>query len=149
MFRIKPLTPIYRRGRKPTAPSSRSPGQRQPRLRDKTHLHAIAQLPCVVPGCGTRPVHVAHIRFASAIDGAPLAGKAMKPDDWRVLPLCPAHHIDGPQAQHRINEALFWEGHDINPYALARALWNLSGDIAKMNFLIAHARMIFPARTPR
>lgn len=146
MYRLVPLTPIYQRGaRKPrkTAPAK---GQRQPRQRNREHLALVSELPCAVPGCRRAPVHVAHLRFASAIDGAPLVGKAMKPDDWRVLPLCPAHHMDGPDAQHRMNEAAFWASHGINPYALARALWNLSGNIDEMGFLIERAPQLFPSR---
>ncbi|MFN4228327.1 hypothetical protein [Parvibaculum sp.] len=73
-------------------------------------------------------------------------GKGEKPDDWRVLPLCVFHHLDGPQAQHRMNEEGFWAQHGINPYALARALYNLSGDFGAMRFLVDHAREIFPDR---
>ena len=146
MFRIVPQTPIYRRGARKRANPARSAGQRQPRARDRDHLARIAELACAVPGCGRHPVHVAHLRYASAADGAPLVGKAMKPDDWRVLPLCPAHHTEGPDAQHRMNEALFWAKHGINPYALARALFNLSGPLEEMLFLVERAPLIFPAR---
>ena len=64
-----------------------------------------------------QPVHVAHIRYACAIDGADIVGKSMKPDDWRTLPLCAEHHLEGSRAQHRMNEMLFWSEHGINPYA--------------------------------
>lgn len=143
MFRIRPLTPLYRKGA--FDPASRD-GQRRPRRRSSEHLAAIADLPCAVPGCLARPVHVAHIRFACAVEGAEIVGKSMKPDDWRTLPLCPLHHLDGRKAQHRMNELAFWASHGINPYALARALWNMSGDHEAMRFLVEHASRLFPAR---
>ena len=143
MFRIAPMTPLYRRGSDKGAPPD---GQRKPRRRCRVHLERVAQLPCAVPGCGVRPVHVAHVRYASAVDGAEHVGKAMKPDDWRCLPLCPAHHTEGRRAQHRTNEMLFWAQHDINPYALARALWNLSGDMDVMELVIERAPLLFPSR---
>ena len=121
-----------------------SPNQRKPRKRDKEHLAAVSLLPCAVPGCGREPVHVAHIRYADANEGASLCGKGQKPDDWRVLPLCPEHHMHGPQAQHSMNEKMFWASHCIAPYALARALYGLSGQMDKMCFLIEHALHIFP-----
>lgn len=147
MFRIAPLTPIYRRGTpKPSGKQRDNAKSRQSRLSNREHFGHVALLPCAVPGCGTHPVHVAHIRFACAAENAPHVGKGMKPDGWRVLPLCPAHHTDGPHAQHRMNEALFWASHGINPYALARALWNLGGPIDEMRFLVERAPLIFPAR---
>jgi hypothetical protein len=142
MFRIAPLTPLYRRVR--IAPE-RDYGLRRPRQRSKEHLERIAALSCVVPGCHVRPVHVAHIRYACAADGADIVGKAMKPDDWRTLPLCPHHHLDGRRAQHRMNEEDFWASHGINPYALARALWNMNGDHDAMCFLVERAPLLFPS----
>ncbi|WP_293339341.1 hypothetical protein [Parvibaculum sp.] len=45
-----------------------------------------------------------------------------------------------------MNELAFWSSHGINPYALARALWNMSGDHEAMRFLVEHASRLFPAR---
>ncbi|MBX3489184.1 hypothetical protein [Parvibaculum sp.] len=148
MFRIVPLTPIFRRGSpKPAGKHRKAATGRQPR--NRAHFGIIALLPCAVPGCGAHPVHVAHIRFACVLEGAAHTGKGMKPEDWRVLPLCPTHHTEGPDAQHRMNEEVFWTSHGINPYALARALWNLSGSIEAMRFLVTHAPQVFPARRDR
>lgn len=146
MARIAPMTPIFQKGQSRPGVVPDAPRQRKPRRRDKDHLAAVSELPCAVPGCGRMPVHVAHLRYASAADGARICGKGEKPDDWRVLPLCPEHHMHGPFAQHAINEEAFWRGHGLNPYALARALFGLSGCHEKMRFLIEHAREIFPAR---
>jgi hypothetical protein len=52
----------------------------------------------------------------------------------------------GPRAQHKMNEEAFWFAHGINAYALARALYGLSGQIEKMMFLVEHAQYIFPVR---
>lgn len=145
MARIAPMTPIYQRGQSRTQVMPEAPNQRKPRRRDKKHLAAVSELPCAVPGCRRTPVHVAHLRYANAFEGASLCGKGQKPDDWRVLPLCPQHHMHGPQAQHAMNEEAFWREHGINPYALARALFGLSGRFEQMQFLIEHARQIFPA----
>tara|TARA_R110000868_G_scaffold107750_1_gene294666 strand:- start:5881 stop:6324 length:444 start_codon:yes stop_codon:yes gene_type:complete len=146
MARIAPMTPIYQRGQTRPRAMPSAPNQRKPRKRDKEHLAAVSLLPCAVPGCGREPVHVAHLRYADANEGASLCGKGQKPDDWRVLPLCPEHHMHGPQAQHAMNERSFWAMHCIEPYALARALYGLSGQHDKMRFLIEHATLIFPQR---
>lgn len=147
MARIASMTPIYQKGQSRPRVLPEAPNQRRPRRRDKAHLAAVSQLPCAVPGCGRVPVHVAHLRYASALDGACLCGKGEKPCDWRTLPLCPDHHMFGPAAQHGMNEETFWLELAINPYALARALFGLSGQIEKMTFLIEHARLIFPTRS--
>lgn len=146
MARLAPMTPVYKRGAEKLRTTPVFPGQRRPRKRDKAHLACVAKLFCVVPECGLSPVHVAHIRFACAIEGAALTGKSTKPDDWRTLPLCPGHHLEGASAQHGMNEEMFWAELGINPYAMAKALYNLSGDLPKMRFVISHARELFPAR---
>ena len=117
--------------------------QRQPRIIDKRHKGLIAQLPCVI--CHYEPVHVAHIRYASAEDGADITGAGRKPHDWRVLPLCSAHHLYGKDAQHSQGEEEFWRGHGINPFALAKALFDIT-DVYKMDFLVRNAKRLFPAR---
>lgn len=143
VFRIAPMTPPYQRGLGEDTPRSR---QRRPRRRCKKHLELVSQLPCAVPGCFDGPVHVAHIRYACAAEGADIVGKSMKPDDWRTLPLCVRHHIEGRRAQHRMNEMRFWADHGINPYGLARAMWNVTGDLDLMSLLIEHAPRLFPSR---
>lgn len=118
--------------------------QRQPRVIDKKHKGYVAQLPCVI--CHSVPVQVAHIRYASAEDGADITGGGRKPDDWRVLPLCPRHHMYGKEAQHSQGEEEFWRGHGINPFDLARTLYSSNDDIYKMEFLVRNAKSLFPAR---
>jgi len=117
--------------------------QRQPRKIDKKYKGIVAQLPCAI--CGMVGVHVAHIRYTSAKDGADLTGAGRKPDDWRVLPLCPRHHVYGPEAQHSMSEEQFWRNHGINPYALAKALYTSRDDVPFMERLVQHARRLFPS----
>jgi len=50
----------------------------------------VAQLPCVI--CGAWPVHVHHV-----IHGRYSGRRA---SDFDVIPLCPEHHLDGPEAIH-------------------------------------------------
>lgn len=55
------------------------------------YMLRVKGLPCVV--CGAAPPsdahHVIHDRFGSR-----------KSSDWDVIPLCKAHHQDGPEAIH-------------------------------------------------
>lgn len=143
-FRIASAQPIYERGKSAKKAVSDAPEQRKPRERDKLHLGRIAELPCTI--CHVHGIHVAHVRYASAIDDAPLVGKGEKPSDWRTAPLCPSCHLTGPDAQHSTNEAEWWRSHGINPYALCRALYGVSGDTNLMTQLVLRARDLFPAR---
>lgn len=101
--------------------------QRQPRVRDKAYLGWVSGLPCVAcaaTGRGFRSgVHVAHVRASYPdAEGWREVGKGEKPSDSRTAPLCPAHHMDGPDAQHRMSEKVFWTRLGIWPPALCRAL---------------------------
>jgi len=100
--------------------------QRDPRQRDKQYLGWVATLPCVACACAGRMklgVHVAHIRtgFPEAI-GWRDVGKAEKPSDIRTAPLCPDHHLNGPNAQHRSNERAWWDRLRIHPPTFCSAL---------------------------
>ena len=117
--------------------------QRQPRVMDKKHKGYVAQLPCVI--CGTVGVHVAHVRYPDAKEGVSHTGMGQKPDDWRVVPLCPRHHVHGPEAQHSMGEEEFWQENGINPYTLAKALFAAKGDVPFMVQLVLKARKLFPA----
>jgi hypothetical protein len=90
-------------------------------------LAKVARLPCVAcavhQGVRRFGVHVAHIRIGYPNEpGWREVGKAEKPSDHRSVPLCPAHHMDGPDAQHRMSEAAFWHGLGIHPPDFCRAL---------------------------
>lgn len=99
---------------------------RDPRQRDPDYMGWVAKLPCV--GCLARgrgyqrPVQVAHIRSAYEEEGWRHVGKAEKPHDWRTAPLCVRCHLDGPEAQHRGNEAEWWASLGIYPPDLCKAL---------------------------
>lgn len=93
--------------------------QRQPRQEDPAYLAYVRTLPCLV--CGRHgPCDPAHIRAAAPLYGKRYTGKAEKPDDKWVLPLCRRHH----EAQHRESELGWWAGMGIaDPFAVAVALY--------------------------
>ena len=134
MARIAVTTPIFAKGtrRKRIVPTAE--GQRRPRERDAKHMACIACLPCVI--CKARGVHVAHVRMADPERGKPFTGKAEKPSDKWTLPLCPSHHLLGPDAQHAMNERIWWLEHGIDPIALCEQLYAVTGDLEKMEQII-------------
>lgn len=101
--------------------------QREPRVRDKRHLGLVARLPCLAcrirRGAWVRPVQVAHIRIGfPEEEGWREVGKSEKPSDFRTAPLCVRCHLDGPDAQHRMNERDWWERLGVYPPDFCRAL---------------------------
>lgn len=110
--------------------------QRQPRLKDKGHLEFVSRLPCIITG--RAPVQVCHIRFPSLEHGKRQTGKGEKPDDRWVLPMIPEMHA----RQHAGNEQQFWEGHGIDPLAVAKLLYACSGNIQEGQKVIRMARRI-------
>lgn len=111
----------------PSSAFTRQPRRQRPRQRSERHLAWIRTLPCAI--CSKRGnVHAAHIRAASLQFGKFATGIGEKPDDGWTAPLCPDHHIFGDEAQHQGRELDFWGRHNINPFALALALWHASGD---------------------
>lgn len=125
----------FRIERADTAFSLSPTKQKRPRKKDDAHLNAIRMLPCVV--CLKRPVEAAHIRTGSLIHGKRETGISEKPGDEWVLPLCPAHH----SMQHGMNELVFYEGFEINPFATALALWAAEADEERMAVIIQQARV--------
>ena len=127
-------TGIHQKGlrRKRILPTAE--GQRRPRERDAKHMACIAILPCTI--CGSRPVHVAHVRMADLDHCKPYTGKGEKPSDRWTLPLCPDCHVNGPDAQHKSNEAAWWTRHGIDPIALCIKLYEASGDLELMERII-------------
>jgi hypothetical protein len=57
---------------------------------EKSHLAAIASLPCAI--CGARPVSVHHIRRFGE-----------KRDNWKTSPLCYLHH-QGTEGIHHLGK---------------------------------------------
>lgn len=97
--------------------------QRQPRERNKKHLEFVSKLPCIITGRG--PVQVCHIRYGDLSHDKRHTGGGEKPDDRWVLPMIPEMHA----LQHSGNERAFWEGHNIDPLAVAKLLYACSGNI--------------------
>lgn len=84
----------------------------QRRVRDKEHLRAVAQMPCVV--CNRQPSHAHHLRFAQQ------CGLSQKVSDEYVLPLCALHHGDLHRAAREEN---WWKGQNLDPLPIALELW--------------------------
>jgi hypothetical protein len=73
--------------------------KRASRWRSQAHCNFVRSFACSVPGCGGRPIEVAHVRTGSG------AGIGQKPDDWNAVSLCQHHHAE----QHRLGEGTFWQ----------------------------------------
>jgi hypothetical protein len=121
-----------------TAFSLTSTRQKHPRVINRNHVSFIHKLPCIV--CGTRRnIEAAHVKM-----GNPLYGKSeggtLRPNDSFVVPLCASHHDE----QHGMNEAAFWNALDIDPLALALALFDSTGDEERAESIIRAHREIRP-----
>lgn len=103
--------------------------QRRPRERESAYLGWVARLPCLaclsVTGKVVWGVQVAHYRAGILTAGWRPTGMGEKPDDRRSAPLCVDHHLNGPDAQHRIGEHVFWKSYlAIDPVAFMEGLWH-------------------------
>lgn len=85
------------------------------RIRSKEHLRYVATQPCVV--CGRAPSHAHHLRHAQP------RGLALKVSDEFTVPLCAVHH---DEIHRTTKEEAWWRERDIDPLALAAALWRES-----------------------
>lgn len=100
--------------------------QRDPRAVDGEYKRWISEAPCIA--CLTLKSHfvfgvqVAHLRMPSAEHGKRETGMAQKSSDVWATPLCPGHHQDFPDAQHRMGERHFWPYLGVNPFDLCIAL---------------------------
>lgn len=133
-FRIATAAPIFKKGQRKRRVIPTANGQRKPRERDAKHMACVACLPCVV--CFSRPVHVAHVRMADLERGKPMTGKGEKPSDRWTVPLCPYHHVDGPDAQHKSGEREWWERQGIDAIALCELLYAATGDLEAMEQIV-------------
>lgn len=104
--------------------------QRQPRERDEPHLRFVRMQPCCLPFC-KRPAEAAHLRMSNMSIGKEMTGKGEKPHDKFTVPLCPYHHREGTDAQHKSNEREWWVMRGLNPWAIAASLWIESGGAAR------------------
>jgi hypothetical protein len=82
------------------------------RLRDRDHVIAVAQHPCLI--CGRRPADAHHLRFAQS--------KALgrKVSDEFTVPLCRGHHREVHLCG---NETAWWRTAGVDPTTAARSLW--------------------------
>ena len=101
-------------------------GMKRPRQAAPNHLRFVHGLPCLV--CG-KPGEAAHIRMGSVRHGRRGTGVGERPSDLWTVPLCPAHHREGPDAQHGANETAWWAAHGIDPFVVAALLWAHTGDL--------------------
>lgn len=99
-----------------------SPKADRGRVRDNGFLAFLRRQPCCVgPNGCSGPVEAAHVRFAVPGEGS--TGMQRKPSDSRAVPLCVAHHREGPDAQHRSGERAWWTKHGIDALQLAASLY--------------------------
>lgn len=117
---------------------------KRPHRPDHAHLRFVHGLPCIYPGCGA-PGEAAHVRYASTAHGKVETGGGRKPDDRWVVPLCPRHHREGPDAQHNHNEREWWAALKIDPLTIAALLFSASKageDREAAEFICRHARVL-------
>jgi hypothetical protein len=82
------------------------------RLRDKHHLKFVSKQPCLV--CGRKPSDPHHLRFAQP------RALGRKVSDEFTVPVCRLHHSE---IHRNGDEAAWWERINIDPVAIALALW--------------------------
>lgn len=97
------------------------------RAKDDRHLKFVRSLPCLASG-SEHQVEAAHIRYADPDYEKPGTPLARKPDDCWTVPLSADRHRTGKGAQHTMNERAFWQALGIDPLAVARRLYEVSGD---------------------
>jgi hypothetical protein len=108
--------------------------QRKPRERNEQHLKFIRSLRCCI--CGDPNPDPAHIRAASPIHGKGDTGGGEKSSDKWTVPLCRMHHDEQHKAEERSElngekisaELTWWARKNIDPFGLALALFDASGD---------------------
>lgn len=104
-----------------------------PRRRDKAHLRAVAQHPCLI--CGRQPAQAHHLTFAQP------RGLGQKVSDEFTVPLCTIHHRE----LHSVgDEARWWQGYGIDPMPIAARLWEANRDAQRR----ARTRDATEARQP-
>lgn len=106
---------------------------------DPDYLALVRLLPCLY--CGVEPCgEAAHVRLASAAFGK-ASGLQKKPEDRWALPLCREDHLNARTAQHKRNEAEFWESLGINPCLVAEQLYKQREDWIAMHAVVIHTIM--------
>jgi len=103
-----------------------------------SYLAAIRQLPCV--SCGRDPAgEAAHLRLGE-LGRKDWTAKGRKPDDKWTTPLCGLCHRDGPNAQHKMAEAVFWNRLRLDPIKLCEDLFSARDHEARLE-VIRRARV--------
>lgn len=120
--------------REPTAFSLDPSGRETARIKDERHLAWIRTLPSVISG--VYGCEACHIRYGDPGYNKPRTGKGRKPDDAWTVPMTPDEHRE----QHSMNEHLFWLRQGIDPVAIARELYRVSGDTEAALSIIKNAR---------
>lgn len=97
---------------------------KQPRQRDETHLRYLRTLDCCV--CHNNiSTEATHIRMSDASIGKVNPGVGAKPSDKYAVPLCGECH----RKQHAMgDERKFWASVRIDPIAVAKQLYAVSGN---------------------
>ena len=96
--------------------------------RSKAYLDFVRAMGCIFCQC---PAEAAHVRYGDLEQGKPPTPMGQKPADNYALPLCAECHRTGPDAQHKSNERAWWARREVNPIALARALYEAYPDYEK------------------
>lgn len=113
----------YKIARPATAFALDPSDKKQKRIEDNPHLAFIRKLPSVISG--RTPCEACHIRTGNPTYRKKRTGGQQRPDDAWALPMTPDEH----RAQHDMNEMAFWKQHGIDPFAMALALYEVTGDI--------------------
>jgi hypothetical protein len=92
--------------------------QRQPRVKDAAFLAFVRTNPCCA--CNRTPSQAAHIRMGSLAHDKRPTGKGERPSDRWSVPLCARCHLG---EQHRMGERIFWEQCGIDPFTIAKKLF--------------------------
>lgn len=104
----------------PKAPLRQHEVEKERRFIDEKHLAFVRTLPCL--GCGGDRAGVAHhIQMLRSRGG-------IKEGDDVVVPLHGKCHNDFPGSLHVITEPKYWNARGIDPFAMAKILFEYSGD---------------------
>jgi hypothetical protein len=102
--------------------------------REPVYMARLRALPCI--GCGRDHAgEAAHVRLNSAALGKRQAMQRRPTDRW-ALPLCSDCHRNGPGAQHKVGEAVFWQLKGINPLLVCVRLYAAKADPDKMRAIV-------------
>ena len=98
------------------------PAKRSSRWRSAAHMNFVRGHECCVPGCGGRPIEVAHIRTAAN------SGMGIKPNDAFTVSLCTEHHRES-----HLGDRTFQTKYAIDLMALAEAFYRASPHRMKLD----------------